>query len=69
MVTLSPATGTLRFGQVAGSDQCVGLAAGDPAFLGLNDSEHADEQECWNERSKKERAMLLTHGINPRTRR
>ncbi len=27
MVTLSPATGTLRFGQLAGSDQLVGLAA------------------------------------------
>ena len=38
-------------------------------ILGLNDSEHAAEQECWKERSKKERAMLLTHGINPRTRR
>jgi hypothetical protein len=32
MVTLSPATGTLRSGQVAGLDQFVGLAAGDPAF-------------------------------------
>jgi hypothetical protein len=30
----------------------------------VNDSEDADEQECWKERSKKERAMLLTHGIN-----
>jgi hypothetical protein len=30
MMTLSPATGTLRFGQVAGSDQR--LAAGEPAF-------------------------------------
>ena len=50
---------------MAGSDQRVGLAAGDPAFLSLNDSEYADEQECWKERSKKERAMLLTHGINP----
>jgi len=29
MVTVSPATGTLPFGQVAGSDQFVGLAAGD----------------------------------------
>ena len=64
MVTLSPAAGTLLSGQVAGSDQFVGLAAGDPAFLSLNDSEYADEQECWKERSKKERAMLLTHGIN-----
>src|SRR5580698_9301879 len=27
MVTLSPATGTLRLGQVAGSDHFVGLAA------------------------------------------
>jgi hypothetical protein len=35
------------------------------SFLGLNDSEYADEQECWKERSKKERAMSLTHGINP----
>jgi hypothetical protein len=33
----------------------------------VNDSEYADEQECWKERSKKERAMSLTHGINPRT--
>ena len=32
MVTLSPATGTLRLGQVSGSDQFVGVAAGDPAF-------------------------------------
>jgi len=31
----------------------------------MNDSEYADEQECWKERSKKERAMLLTHGIPP----
>src|SRR5687767_7985121 len=31
------------------------------SFLGLNDSEYADEQECWKERSKKERAMVLTH--------
>src|SRR6185436_14582897 len=31
IVTLSPAAGTLRFGQVAGSDQFVGLAAGVPA--------------------------------------
>src|SRR5580698_8714911 len=28
MMTLSPATGTLRLGQVAGSDQFVALAAG-----------------------------------------
>src|SRR5687767_8522902 len=35
------------------------------SFLGLNDSEYADEQEGWKEQSKKERAMLLTHGINP----
>src|SRR5262249_11763496 len=33
-------------------------------FLGLNDGEYADEQECWNERSKKEQAMLVTHRIN-----
>src|SRR4029434_7530787 len=33
-------------------------------ILSLNDSEHAAEQECWKESSKKERAMLLTHGIN-----
>jgi hypothetical protein len=32
MVTLSPATGTLRFGQVSGLDQFVALAAGDPAL-------------------------------------
>ena len=38
-------------------------------ILSLNDSEHAAEQECWNERSKKERAMSLTHGINLPTRR
>ena len=41
------------------------LAAGDLRILSLNDSEYADEQECWKERSKKERAMSLTHGINP----
>jgi hypothetical protein len=34
------------------------------SFLGLNDSEYADEQEGWKERRKKERAMWLTHGIN-----
>jgi hypothetical protein len=34
-------------------------------LLGLNDSEYADEQDCRKERSKKERAMVLTHGINP----
>ena len=32
MVTLSPATGTLRLGQVAGSDQRACLTAGDSAF-------------------------------------
>jgi len=31
----------------------------------VNDSEYADEQECWQEQSKQERAMLRTHGINP----
>jgi hypothetical protein len=31
MVTLSPAIGTLRFGQVSGFDQFVGVAAADPA--------------------------------------
>jgi len=30
-VTLSPAMGTLRFGQVSGLDHFVGWAAGDPA--------------------------------------
>src|SRR5262249_26684518 len=35
------------------------------SILGVNDSECADEQECWQERSQKERAMLRTHGINP----
>jgi hypothetical protein len=33
--------------------------------LSANDREHAAEQECGNERSKKERALWLTHGINP----
>src|SRR6185312_931311 len=33
--------------------------------LSLNDSEYADEQDYWQERRKKERAMLRTHGINP----
>jgi hypothetical protein len=37
-------------------------------LLGLNDSGDADEQECWNERSKKERAKALTHGIDPPVR-
>src|SRR5206468_5415456 len=32
MMTLSPATGTLRLGQVAGSDQFVALAAGAAEF-------------------------------------
>ena len=32
MVTLSPAAGTLRLGQVAGSDQFVALAAGAAAL-------------------------------------
>ena len=67
MVTLSPARGTRRSGQVAG--QTTRALAAAIFFPGLNDSEYADEQECWNERRKKERAMLLTHGINPRTRR
>jgi hypothetical protein len=35
-------------------------------LLSLNDGDDADEQECWKERSKKERAMSLTHGINLR---
>jgi hypothetical protein len=35
-----------------------------PSVLRLNDSEYAGEQEYWNERRKKERAMVLTHGIN-----
>jgi hypothetical protein len=37
-------------------------------ILSLNDSECADEQECRQERSKQERAMLRSHGINLRTR-
>src|SRR6185436_14631228 len=39
------------------------------SLLGVNDSEYADEQECWKERSKKDRAMLLTQGINPPSRK
>ena len=31
------------------------------SILSLNDSEYADEQECWQEQSKKERAMVRTH--------
>ena len=64
MVTLSPATGTLRFGQVSGSDQFVGWP---PAIrsLSLSDSEHAAEQECRNERHKKDRAILLLMTSTP----
>src|SRR6185436_19031070 len=35
------------------------------SILSLNDSGCADKQDCWQERSKKERAMSRTHGINP----
>jgi len=31
----------------------------------VNHSEGADEQERWQERSQKDRAMVRTHGINP----
>ena len=34
-------------------------------ILSLNDSEHAAEQECWKERSKKERAIFFAHDIPP----
>ena len=37
-------------------------------ILSLNDSEHADEQECGNERNKKERAISFCHGINPHSK-
>jgi hypothetical protein len=50
MVTLSPATGTLRSGQVAGSDHFVAFAAAAPEFwactivntLTSNDAENND---------------------------
>jgi hypothetical protein len=35
-------------------------------LLGLNDSERADQQERWEERRKKIRAMALIHGISLR---
>ena len=35
------------------------------SFLGLNDSEDADEQECRNQRCKKDRARSRTHGDYP----
>ena len=34
-------------------------------ILSLSDSEHAAEQECRNERCKKDRAILFAHDINP----
>ena len=57
-------------GKLAGWLDALRLSEGGrrPSFLSLNDSECADDQECWKERSKKERAMSLTHGINLRTR-
>jgi len=30
-----------------------------------NDAECADEEDCWNEQRKKERATLSSHVINP----
>ncbi len=36
-------------------------------ILSLSDSEHAAEQECRNERYKKDRAIPFAHDINPRT--
>jgi hypothetical protein len=30
-----------------------------------NDVEWADEEKCWNEQRKKERAILSSHVINP----
>jgi hypothetical protein len=38
-------------------------------ILSLNDSEHAAEQECGNERDKKERAISFGHGSNHTRRR
>jgi hypothetical protein len=58
-MTLSPATGTLRFGHVSGSDHR--LAAGDFSILGMNDSRCADDQKCGKERYNKERVIQLFH--------
>src|ERR1700741_1176780 len=65
MVTLSPATGTLRLGQVAGSDQFVALAAGAPAFwafITVNTPTSRDAEI--NDIRKNESFFLLMNGTS-----
>src|SRR5689334_14768851 len=65
MMTLSPATGTLRSGQVAGSDQFVALAAGAPAFwacMTVNAPTSRDAEI--NDIRKNERLLLLMTGTS-----
>ena len=65
MVTVSPVAGTLRSGPGGRIRPVRRPGRRRSGILGLDDSEQADEQECWQEQSKKERAMMRTHGINP----
>jgi hypothetical protein len=39
------------------------------SILSLNDSEHAAQQECRNDRQKKERTISFSHGIDSHTRK
>jgi hypothetical protein len=65
MMTLSPATGTLRLGQVAGSDQFVAFAAGAPEFWActiVNALTSSDAEI--NDIRKNERFLLLMTGTS-----
>src|SRR5262245_6267643 len=63
MMTLSPATGTLRLGQVAGSDQFVALAAGAPACWACMTATTLTSAEI-NDMKKNERFLLLMTGTS-----
>ena len=63
---MSPAAGTLLFGQVAGSDHFVALTDCVLPAWALQDSDCADHEKSRNERQRKERAILLaSHDIKP----
>src|SRR5678815_685283 len=63
MTTLSPATGTLRLGQVAGSDQFIALAAGAPAFWAcITVNAPTSRDAVVNDVRKSERFLLLMTG-------
>src|SRR5262245_23821786 len=64
MMTLSPAMGTLRLGQVAGSDQFVALA-GAPAFWACMTATTLTSRDAEiNDIRKNERFLLLMTGTS-----